>query len=106
MSKCFDDCFFFFLRRLRRPAVLILRQIIVLPFDDPTLPLCLRDIQVCHMETVLLLHPRLNLFIRSLTLGGGQIQLIHINLNADMMLCLVECETNIRFAKVNSVMRN
>ena len=40
------------------------------------------------MKSVFLLHPLLDLFICSLTLGGGQIQLIHINLNADMMLCL------------------
>ena len=88
MSERLYDRFFLLLRRPWGLAVLILWQIIVLPLDDPTLPLRFRDIQVRHMEAVLLLHPRLNLLIRSLTLGGGQIQLIHINLNADMMLCL------------------
>ena len=52
------------------------------------LPLYLGDIQMCHMESVLLLYPILDLFICSLTLSGGQIQLIHIDLDADVMLRL------------------
>ncbi len=52
------------------------------------LPLYLGDIQVCNMKAVLLLYPLLDLFICSLTLSGGQIQLVHIHLNADMMLRL------------------
>ena len=40
------------------------------------------------MEAVFLLHPCLELFICSLALGGSQIQLIHIDLDADMMLRL------------------
>ena len=71
----------------RLPAILGLRLIVIIPLYDPMLPLYLRDIQIRDMKTVPLLHPRLDLFICSFTLGGGQIQLIHIDLNADMMLC-------------------
>ena len=51
--KGVNDRFFLFLRCLRRPTVLTLRQIIILPFDNPTFSLGLRNIQVCHMETIL-----------------------------------------------------
>ena len=88
MLEGFNDRLFLLPRCLRRPTALTLRQIIVLPLNNPAFPLRLRDIQVRHMKSVFLLHPLLDLFICSLTLGGGQIQLIHINLNADMMLCL------------------
>ena len=41
---------------------------------------------MCHMESILLLHPLLDLFICSLTLSCGYIQLAHIYLNANMVL--------------------
>ena len=86
MFEGVNDRFFFLLWRLRRSAILTLRKIVILPFYDPAFPFRFRNIQVCHMETVLFLNPLLNLFVGSLTLGGSQIQLIHIHLNADMML--------------------
>ena len=86
MLEGFNDCLFLIPRCLRRPTALSLRQIIVLPLNNPAFPLRLRDIQVRHMKSVLLLHPVLDLFVCSLTLSCGYVQLIHIHLDADMML--------------------
>ena len=88
MPECLYDRVFLFLRRLRRPAVLTLWKIIILPLDDPALPFRLRDIQVRHMESVMLLHPSLDLLIGSLTLRRRRIHLVHIDLPADVILCL------------------
>ena len=88
MPECLYDRVFLFLRRLRRPAVLTLWKIIILPLDDPALPFRLRDIQVRHMESVMLLHPSLDLLIGSLTLRRRHIHLVHIDLHADVILCL------------------
>lgn len=88
MPECLYDRIFLFLRRLRRPAVLTLWKIIILPLDDPSLPFRLRDIQVRHMESVMLLHPSLDLLIGSLTLRRRRIHLVHIDLHADVILCL------------------
>ena len=82
--------FFLLFRCLRRPAVLILRQIIILSLDDPALSFGLRDIQMCQMKSVLCLHPLLDFFVCSLTLCCRNIQFIHIQLDADMMLCFRE----------------
>ena len=57
-------------------------------FDDPAFPLCFRNIQVCHMKSVLLLHPILNLLVSSLAFRCRHIHLTHINLHADMILRL------------------
>jgi len=57
----------------RRPAVLTLWKIIILPLDDPALPFRLRDIQVRHMESVMLLHPSLNLLIGRFALRRSHI---------------------------------
>ena len=88
MTERFDDRFFFRLRRLRRLTVLTPRQIIILSLDDPAFPLCFRNIQVCHMKSVLLLHPILNLLVSSLAFRCRHIHLTHINLHADMILRL------------------
>ena len=70
-------------------AILAFREIIVDTLYNTAFAFRLCDIQVCHMESVLLLHSFLDFFICSLTLGGCQIQLVHIDLNADMMLRLI-----------------
>ena len=80
-----------FLRASRLFRIRRFRLIVILPLDDPVLPFNLSDIQVCHMETVFLLYLLLDLFICSFTLGGGQIQLIHIDLNTDMVLGFGKC---------------
>ena len=85
MPEGVNDCVFLFLWRLRRSAVFVLRKIIVDALYDTASPLCLRYIQMCHMKPVLFLHPFLDLFVCSLALHAGQIQFIHIQLDADMM---------------------
>lgn len=78
---------FFLLWRCSR--LLTVRQlglIIVLPLDDPVFLLHLSNIQVCNMETVLFSYPFLYLSVSSLGLSAGQIQLVHIHFNLDMML--------------------
>ena len=85
MSERLNDRLFLLLRRLRRPTVLTLRQIIVLPFDDPALPLCFRNIQVRHMETVLFLHPRLDLLVCSALLKPGHVHVFQRELHLDIL---------------------
>ena len=61
------------------------------------------------MEPVLLLHLRLDLFVCSLTLGGGQIQLVHIHFNFKMMLRLRtfgQCTYRLNVPWDNSVNKN
>jgi len=85
MPERLNNGFLLLLRRLRRPAVLTLRQIIVLPFDDPTLPFGLRNIQVCHMESVLLLYPLLDLLICSPLLKPGHVHVFEREFNSDIL---------------------
>ena len=79
------DRLFLLLWSIWRPAVLTLRQIIILPFDDTALPLCLRDIQVCHMKAVLFLYPLLDLLICSTLLKAGHIHVFEREFNSDIL---------------------
>ena len=49
------------------------------------LPLYLGDILVCHMKSVLLLHPRLNLFIRSALLKPGHVHVFEREFHSDIL---------------------
>ncbi len=60
--------------------------VIVLPLDDPMLLLDLRNIKIRHINPILLLHPLLDFLICCLGFCAGQIQLVHIHLDLDMML--------------------
>ena len=85
MPKGINNRFFLLLRRPWRPTVFTLWQIIVLLLDDPTLPLRFRDIQVRHMEAVLLLHPRLDLLVSSPLLKPGHIHVFEREFNSDIL---------------------
>ena len=63
-------------------------DIIILPLYNPAFPLGLCDIQMTNMKSVLLLHPVLDLLVRRLAFRCRQIHFIHIDLDADMILCL------------------
>lgn len=97
MSERLYDHIFLFLRCLRRPAVLTLRQVIVLPLNDPAFPLCLRDIQMCHMESILLLHPHLDLFVCSSLPEPGHVHIFQIEFHADLLA---------RYVSLGSLHRN
>lgn len=71
---------------MRQFSVFLLRQVIVWPNIQTALPLNLRDIQAGHLQTILLQHILLNLFIGSLALRSSQIQLIQIQLHLYMLL--------------------
>ena len=77
-------------RASRLLAICRLRLVIVLPLDDPMYLLNLSNIQIRHMKSILLLHPILDLLVCSLGFRTGQIQLVHIHLNLDVMLCLMK----------------
>ena len=96
MQESINDRFFFLLRSLRRPAVLTFRKIIILPLYDSTFSLGLRNIQVCHMETVLLLHPRLNLLICSPLLEPGHVHVFEREFNFDILT------RNVSLGKLNN----
>ena len=85
MQEGFNDRLFLLPRCLRRPAALTLRQVIVLPINDSAFPLCLRDIQVCHMESVLLLHSLPDLLVGSPLLEPGHIHIFEREFNFDIL---------------------
>ena len=106
MPERLYDRLFLFLRCFRRPAVLTFRQIIVLPFDDPTLPFGLRNIQVCHMETILFLHPRLDLLICSPLLKPGHFHVFKRELNSDFIaryISLGKLDNRLNMARGNVI---
>ena len=80
-----DDCFFLLLRCFRRPAALTLWQVIVLSLDNPVLSLGLRDIQVCHIESVLLLYPLLDLLVCSALPKPGHVHVFEREFNSDIL---------------------
>ena len=85
MLEGFNDRLFLLPRCLRRPTALTLRQIIVLPLNNPAFPLRLRDIQVRHMKSVLLLYPVLDLFVCSPLLKPGHIHIFEREFNSDIL---------------------
>ena len=85
MQESINYRLFLLLWSIWRPAVLTLCQIIILPFDDTALPLCLRDIQVCHMKAVLFLYPLLDLLICSTLLKAGHIHVFEREFNSDIL---------------------
>jgi len=60
-------------------------MIVILPFYNPTFPLSLRDVQVCHMKAILLLHPRLDLLICSPLLEPGHVHVFKREFNSDIL---------------------
>ena len=85
MQESINYRLFLLLWSIWRPAVLTLCQIIILPFDDTALPLCLRDIQMRHMEAVLLLYPRLDLLICSALLKPGHVHVFEREFHSDIL---------------------
>ena len=90
------DRLFLLLWSIWRPAVLTFRKIIILPLYDSTFSLGLRNIQVCHMETVLLLHPRLNLLICSPLLEPGHVHVFEREFHSDILT------RNVSLGKLNN----
>ena len=86
MFHSFLDSLFFLFRTSRLSARFRLRFVIIFPFNDPILPLHLRNIQVRHMKPVLLPHPFLDLLISRLAFRCRDIHLIHIDLHTDVIL--------------------
>ena len=56
-----------------------------LPLDDPMFPFHLCDIQVCHMETELFLHPLLDFFVCSTILETRHVHVFEIEFNSDIL---------------------
>ena len=63
----------------------LIRQIVILPFYDPTFSLRLRDIQVRHMEPVFFLYPLLDLFVCNPLLKPGHIHIFEREFNSDIL---------------------
>ena len=85
MFQCSRYRVFLFFRTARLLGIWGFRLIIILTFDDPVLSFYLGDIQVCHMETVLLLHPILDLLICSPLLETGHIHVFEREFNSDIL---------------------
>ena len=77
-SPCFLQC-------LRGSGVFTLRQVIVLPLNDAAFLLCLRDIQMRRIKSVLLPHPRLNLFVCSTFLESGHVHVFQIEFHSNLL---------------------
>ena len=85
MLEGFNDRLFLLPRCLRRPAALTLRQVIVLPINDSSFPLRRRDIQVSHMESVLLLHSLPDMLVGSHLLEPGHVHVFEREFNFDIL---------------------
>ena len=86
MPHRFLDGFNPHIRSTRLFAVRRFWLVIILSFDDPMLLFNLSNIQIRHMNSVLFLHPVLNLLIGGLSFRTCQIKFVHIHINLDMML--------------------
>lgn len=73
------------LRTLRHPAALRLGRIIALLLNDAMLLLHLRDVQAAHLQAAVLQHIVLDLPIGGLALRSGDVQLIQLQINIDML---------------------
>ena len=85
ISQSFHNCRPFFRRTLRLFRILRLRLIIIIPFDNTTLPLDLRDIQAGHLQTVLFQYISLDLLIGSTFLEAGHIHILQRELHTNFL---------------------
>lgn len=69
----------FFLRTSRLSTILRFRLVVILSFYNSMLLLYLSNVQISYMKTIVLLHPILYFFIRSLRLNTRSINLIQID---------------------------
>ena len=73
-------------RALGLLGVLRLGLVVALPLDDPAFLLDLGDVEGSDVQASLLLDVVLDLLVGSFALCSSQIQLIHLELNLDVML--------------------
>ena len=85
MPEGINNSLFFFFRCARRFTVLALGEIIVDTLCDTTFPLRLCNVQMCHMESVLLLHPLLDLLVCSPLLKPGHIHIFKRELHPNIL---------------------
>ena len=81
-----EDCFFFIWRALRLFSVLRLRLIVVLTLNDTALLFYLCDIQAADFQAAVLQHIIFDFLVGGFLFRIGQIQLVHIQVNLDMLL--------------------
>ena len=85
MPEGINNSLFLFFRCARRFTVLALGEIIVDTLCDTTFPLRLRDIQVRHMESVLFLHPLLDLFVCCALPKQGHVHVFEREFHSDIL---------------------
>ena len=85
MPEGINNSLFLFFRCARRFTVLALGEIIVDTLCDTTFPLRLCNVQMCHMESVLSLHPLLDLLICSPLLKPGHVHVFKRKFNSDIL---------------------
>ena len=85
IPKSFLNCPCLFLWTSRLFRIRRFRFVIVLPLDDPVLPLYLGNIQVRHMKSVLFLHPLLDLLVCSALPKPGHVQVFKREFNSDIL---------------------
>ena len=85
MPEGINNNLFLFFRCARRFTVLALGEIIVDTLCDTTFPLRLCNVQMCHMESVLLLHPLLDLLVCSPLLKPGHIHIFKRELHPNIL---------------------
>ena len=72
-----------FLQTSRLSAILRFWLIIVLSFYDSMLLLYPSNVQICHMKSIVFLHPFLDLFVCCLNFRTCKTKLAHIDLYLD-----------------------
>ena len=85
MPEGINNSLFLFFRCARRFTDLALGEIIVDTLCDTTFPLRLCNVQMCHMESVLLLHPLLDLLVCSPLLKPGHIHIFKRELHPNIL---------------------
>lgn len=98
MLQCFHNRSLFFLRIMRLLCILVFRFMVILSLDDAVLLLHLCDIEIGHLELMMLPHVIPNLVVSRLAFRSSHIQFIHADVHFDVPLDIEFGQKENRFA--------
>lgn len=98
MLQCLHNRIRFLLRTLGLLRIFIFRFMVILPLDDAVLLFHLCDIEIGHLELIVLPHMLPNLVVSRLALRSSHVQFIHADVHFDMPLDMEFGQKENRFA--------
>ena len=98
MLQRLHDSILFFLRTLRLLDIFIFRFMVILSLDDAILLLHLCDIEIGHLQLMMLPYMIPNLIVSRLAFRSSHIQFIHADVHFDMPLDMEFGQKENRFA--------